>query len=308
MTAGESIVVVGDTFVDLICRVPRVPAAGGAVLGSTLSPTGGGAGGNMAVTAALLGLDVVFVTAVGDDDYGRLAVEEYRTVGIDCGRIAVREGVPTSAAILLIDRAAERTIIGCADGAAGDYLLVEDLAATVAAPPDHLLLSGLMMSAETTGRTLVALAAALPAGTTLYFDPNPRLQPQDVTDEIRERYQAVATRADVLLAGDDELEMLGLARRPGQVLVRKAGAAGSTVVTDAGSVHIPAHQVAVVNSTGAGDAYAAAYVAATVRGAGPPEAARLASAAGALAVMSPGSRSDFDWQAVVSAAGEERMQ
>lgn len=305
MAGHEELVIVGDTFVDLVCRVPAVPATGGAVLGSRLEGTGGGSGGNMAVTAAHLGLGVHLITVVGDDDHGKLALAEYRDAGIDCSGVAVRTGVPTSAAIILIDARAERTIIGCSNGAAADLMTDSDLAATLSAPPAHLLLSGLMMSAESTGRACVEFARSLPATTRLYFDPNPRLQPEEITDEIRGRYRALVARADVVLAGDDELELLGFQRQPGQILVRKQGSAGSVVETDAGSTHIPAHTVDVVNSTGAGDAFAAAYVAATIRGRDPVAAARLATAAGALAVTSPGSRGDFDWETVVRAAGEE---
>ncbi len=65
------VVVFGSSNTDMTVRVPRLPAPGQTILGSTFSITPGGKGANQAVAARRAGAEVVFVTAVGDDDLGQ---------------------------------------------------------------------------------------------------------------------------------------------------------------------------------------------------------------------------------------------
>ncbi|HEY3408107.1 MAG TPA: PfkB family carbohydrate kinase, partial [Propionicimonas sp.] len=95
-----------------------------------------------------------------------------------------------------------------------------------------------------------------------------------------------------------------LKRQPGQVLVRKGGIAGSWIVTDEGTTHIPALAMDVVNATGAGDAYAATFVAARLYGYDIQEAGELATVGGGLAVTYPSAQAAFTWRDVLSSHHE----
>ncbi len=75
------VVVFGSSNTDMTVRVPRLPAPGETVLGSTFATTPGGKGANQAVAARRAGAEVVFVTAVGDDALGRQALDGYRAKG-----------------------------------------------------------------------------------------------------------------------------------------------------------------------------------------------------------------------------------
>jgi ribokinase len=66
-----SIVVIGSINMDLVCRTPRLPAAGETVIGDALATIPGGKGANQAVAAARLGGEAHLVGRVGDDDFGR---------------------------------------------------------------------------------------------------------------------------------------------------------------------------------------------------------------------------------------------
>src|SRR5215472_6223714 len=77
------LLVIGSSNTDMTVRLPRLPAAGQTVLGGSFLSGPGGKGANQAVAAARAGAEVVFVTAVGDDPFGRQAVETYRAEGID---------------------------------------------------------------------------------------------------------------------------------------------------------------------------------------------------------------------------------
>jgi sugar/nucleoside kinase (ribokinase family) len=297
---GPQVLVFGDTFVDMTTHVTAIPELGSASWGTQLVPTPGGSGANMAVTLAHLDCEVRFITCVGDDEAGRFALEVYRSAGIDTTHVAVRHGIATSTCVIMVDKNSERTILVPAQGTASDHLVASDLPRP-GVEPVTLLLSGLAIPADDTGRSAEALVAGLPEGSVLYFDPNLRLSPGAVTRPIRERYQKIARRADVLLAGDGEIDVLELRRRPGQVLVRKSGVAGSEITTDERTIHLPARVVDVVNATGAGDAYAATFVAARLRGHSIEESGALATIGGGLAVTYPSAQADFTWRDVLNA-------
>ena len=75
------VVVFGSSNTDMTVRVPGLPAPGQTILGSTFSTTPGGKGANQAVAARRAGAEVVFVTAVGNDDLGKRSLELYEREG-----------------------------------------------------------------------------------------------------------------------------------------------------------------------------------------------------------------------------------
>src|SRR5438128_1330172 len=77
------VLVLGSSNTDLTVRLPRLPTPGQTVLGGSLQTGPGGKGANQAVAAARARAEVVFVTALGDDPFGRQALDAYRHEGID---------------------------------------------------------------------------------------------------------------------------------------------------------------------------------------------------------------------------------
>ena len=86
---GPGCVVVGSSNTDMTVRLPTLPAAGQTVLGEAFAISPGGKGANQAVAARRAGAEVVFVTAVGDDDLGRQCAGAYRREGIDVGHVRI---------------------------------------------------------------------------------------------------------------------------------------------------------------------------------------------------------------------------
>src|SRR5919112_1207657 len=76
------VVVLGSTNTDMILRLPELPAPGQTRLGGTFATNPGGKGANQALAARRAGAEVVFLTAVGDDEQGRRALERYRGEGM----------------------------------------------------------------------------------------------------------------------------------------------------------------------------------------------------------------------------------
>lgn len=297
----ESAAVVGDVFIDLVTRVEMVPVAGSGMWGTPLVASGGGCGGNMAAALAHLGVATRFLTVVGDDDYGTLAIDQLAAAGVDTSTVIVDPQAASGVVVILIDAQGERTIIPCALGAAYEKLTIEHVDALLADPPRHLLLTGVALPADPTGLSYLHLVRNIPAGTTLYFDPNLRQPAETVTEELAERFREVSRLADVVLIGETEMAALGITRRDGQIFIAKAGDQGSTLTDSHGVVTtIAAHRVPVADTTGAGDAFAAGFVAARARGHAPEDSARFAAIAGALAVQTLGARVPTTWDQITT--------
>ncbi len=99
----SKVVVVGSTNTDLTVRVPRIPAPGETALGREFRMTAGGKGANQAVAAARAGARVVFVTALGTDDFGQRALENLAREGIDIEFRQARRRCPSGVALIVVD-------------------------------------------------------------------------------------------------------------------------------------------------------------------------------------------------------------
>ena len=255
------LVVLGDLMVDVVARIAG-PLAHGSDTAAQISVQGGGSAANTAAWAASIGTDVVLVCRVGDDDLGRAALP---TVDIHS---AVDREKPTGTCVVLVEPGGERTMLpdpGANDGPLpeiplGDHLHVVGYA---------LLRDGPRASA------LAAIERARAAGMTVSVDPSSwaLLRPGAIPD------------VDLLLPNEREAELLD-----GGEMVVKLGADGARW----GAVHVPAEPVAVVDTTGAGDAFAAGFLTARLRGAGPREALEEGCRVAARAVAQVGARPEYD--------------
>jgi len=285
VTAAE-VVVVGSLNDDVLVQVDRLPAPGETVTGGRLTRAPGGKGANAAVAAARLGARTSLVGAVGDDREGELARASLRGAGVDDGAVVVVAGTPTGVAAIMVDARGEN-VIAVASGA-NDELTPEAVRAGLErlARPDSLVLANLEIP-----DTAIAAAAAhcRAAGLRFVLDPAP----------ARPLAPGVLAACTVLTPNRGELEALG--RTPEELLRAGADAVAVTLGGDGVELHVPgarprrrpAPRVQAVDTTGAGDAFAAALAVALARGRELGDAVALASAAGALATRAVGGRTSL---------------
>jgi ribokinase len=299
------VVIVGSVNVDLVMRVPALPAPGQTVLGGTLARADGGKGANQAVAAARAGADVHFVGAVGradgDDSLAALAAE-----GVDVSAVA-RLAEPTGHAFVLVDAGGENQI-AVASGANARLS-----AARVQAALGSLRLAArdvVVLSFEVPAAALRAASrAAAGAGSQLVVNPAPaRLRSVDVlagaiaTPNVHE----LAALAGGLpgAAAEPGAAASALARRTGGVVIVTLGPDGA-LVADAGHggapLHVQGHRVAVRDTTGAGDTFTGVLAASLAAGLPLAACARRAVAASALAVTGDGARAAMPSKAAVDA-------
>lgn len=237
-----SVVVVGDALLDVLA-VPSQPMRPGADVPAAVRVAPGGQGANLAVRLARRGVPVQLVCALGDDAAGRLLRE---TLAADGVQVRPVEAVATGAVIVLIDAAGERTMLSQR----------VPLAARVAEEPprmgDWVIVSGYLLleaGAERVATGVHRLA------------PRRMLVGCAVPDGSIDEWQraALALDPDVVVVNRDEADRVPLLRGDRLVVTEPDGAtavigeARATVVTPAGP---PA-----TDTTGAGDAFAAAFLA-----------------------------------------------
>ncbi|MDG4759380.1 carbohydrate kinase family protein [Micromonospora sp. WMMD710] len=296
MTRAARVVVVGDLLTDVVA-VLAGPLAAGSDTSAEISFGGGGQAANTAAWIAAQGVPVTLVGAVGDDEAGRERVAELDRAGVDCAVQRV-EDAPTGTVIVLAGDG-ERTMV--TQRGANLRLSAEHVEAALAAAPDagHLHLSAYtLLDAGSRGAGLRALAAARERGLTTSVDaasaaPLRRVGPAAFLAWVRD--------VDLLLVNADEATVLAGGLDPaaqGRALsatarrvVVKRGAAGAVWVDRGAVVSVAAvRRVAVVDVTGAGDAFAAGLLTAWLAGATPTAAMGRATDLGALAVSTAGAR------------------
>ncbi|PPB48202.1 ribokinase [Arthrobacter pityocampae] len=292
MSAGSGIVVVGSINADLVVTADRHPRPGETVAGRSMTVLPGGKGANQAVAAALLGAEVALVGAVGADAYADVALSLLTTAGVDLRAVRRTDGA-TGLAVIQVAGDGENTIVVLPGANAG---MTPDL---VAASAGTIRAAGVVVVQGELPADTTAAAVRLATGRVIV-----NLAPVIALD------RAALLRADPLVVNEHEgalvLERFGhpvAADHPGVVegllglgfasVVMTLGGAGA-LVADGGGLHrVPAPQVAVVDTTGAGDAFVGALAARLVTGEPLDDAVRYAVRVGSYAVRRPGAQPSY---------------
>jgi 2-dehydro-3-deoxygluconokinase len=280
------------------CLVALVAAAPGPLAETTLFERHiAGAEANMAVGLARLGHRVAYIGRVGGDGFGTAIVRKLRGEGVKVGGLIVDDAAPTGMMIR------ERRGLGSAHvlyyraGSAGSRLGPADVdaAAHLFEGARWLHLTGITPALSPTARAAVerAIVLAREARLTISLDLNLRRKLWSDA-EAALVLRDLATRVDVVMGDEDEVRVVTGSTASGDALVRALGASTSIVklgpdgaaAADANhTVRVDAVAVAnVVDPVGAGDAFAAGYIAATLEGKPLDEALRVANACGAAAL------------------------
>ena len=107
----KKIIVVGSINTDLVIKAPYMPQTGETLTGSGFFTAHGGKGANQAVAAARLGGNVVMCGCVGNDDFGKSAIDSLKADGVDVSHVKVVDGVPTGTAIIIVENGDNRIIL-----------------------------------------------------------------------------------------------------------------------------------------------------------------------------------------------------
>ena len=290
------VVVLGSSGYDLTIRLPRLPRPGETLLGGELHRGPGGKGANAAIAARRAGADVIFLTAFGDDDFGRSLVGHDRREGLDLRFSRTIDASSNQVALIFVGDDGSN-LIGVAPGASS-ALSPEDIDALPdeAFPAGGVLLACLEIPVPTVAR---GLARAKAGGMTTVLNPAPAdlaILDGDLMRHVD--YLTPNQEEATVLSGlpattvEQAVEAARALRDRGDCgVIVTLGDRGCLVLgLEWGQNLVPAPEIEAVDTVGAGDAFNGAFAVALAEGRPVLDAAVFACAAGSLAVTRPGAQ------------------
>lgn len=267
MTASAPVLQVltfGDLFTDVVAQL-RGDLRYADDVAARITTHGGGAAANTAAWLASLGVQAGFIGRVGDDVWGRAAVEVLEAAGVAV-HAGADSGLATGTCVVLVDSHGERSMV--TDPGASAQIPVGDLPLDRFVAGAHLHVSGFSLVHDGSREAaLTALRLAGEHGMTRSFDPGA----VSVIETIgAERLRGWVRGVDLLLPNEDEALRLAGLDDPEDAAVSLVDGLGAVVVklgedgalwTDGSStVRGEAETVPVLDTTGAGDAFAAGFL------------------------------------------------
>ena len=289
------ILVVGDLILDQVIKINHLPRGEDVQLASQRELIVGGAA-NFAIMCRRLGLNTGILDAVGGDSFGRFVLDILQRKGIETSQIHVKERVTKSTLVLVTERG-EKSFIGLI----GDYtalLSPNDVKPEVIEKAEGIYISGYSLGLkEFSSEGEAALKSANLArglGKKIFFDPGPLapLIKRDLMIELMKYSTAVMlnlTEARAITGSKDPVKSVrDLHRLGARIVALKLGGNGCIISDGEHLVREAGIKVAVVDPTGAGDAFNAGIVYGVLRGLSPKLTIRLANAIGAFSTTKLG--------------------
>lgn len=286
-----SVAILGVFVADAAYRATRQPSMGETILGSSFALGPGGKGSNQAVAAARCHAQVSFITRLGQDAFAQMALDMYSSEGINAHIEQIADSYTGSAYIFIDDKTGDNAIIVCPGAAMTITPAFIDTARSVIESAD-VFVTQLEQPLDAAKH---ALGIARNAGVTTILNTAPaECVPDDVfklCDYVTPNETEVEAYTGVSVVSIEDAKKAGdvlLAKGVGTALIT-LGEKGVLLHSAKQSVHIPAFNAgAVVETTGAGDAFNGGFAAALAQNQHPEQAARFACAVAGLSVTRAG--------------------
>lgn len=284
MQSSKPVVIVGSYCKGLFTRGKRLPVSGETVIHDEYFEGPGGKGSNQAMAAAKLGADCRFIAKLGDDTWGREAIDMYRKAGIDTASVVTDASIHTGMGFILID-AQGHNQIATVPGANNRLEEADIDAAIPIIEAAGILGFQLEMRLDIVD---YAIRKGRELGVTTFLDPAPAVHLSDDllahVDIIKpnETEASFITGVEVTDLESSFRAAIWLRERGVGTVIITLGAEGSVLVTSSVQQHYPAPVVSAIDTTGAGDIFSGAFLAEYSAGRDLPEAIEFASQAAAL--------------------------
>lgn len=291
----KRIVCLGILVADVVGRpVQSVPDPGRLVLVEEMGLYTGGCAVNSASALAILGLPVEVIGKVGADPFGEFIVNALQQRGVGAQGVKRDSETGTSATMVMVDSEGERRFVHYIG--ANARLTLDDIELETVRTAGILHLAGSLVLPGIDGEpTAWLLQEVRTAGVVTFLDTV-----WDDTGRWMKMLALCLPHLDYFIPSLPEAQAITGREEPVHVaralldrgvvtVALKMGADGCLVATQGGEMfHLPAYQVEVVDATGAGDAFAAGFIAGVWYGWSLEKTAHLANAIGALCVTGMG--------------------
>jgi len=289
------ILVVGSSNTDMVIKTTNFPAPGETILGGRFLMNAGGKGANQAVAAARLGGLVTFVGKIGDDIFGKQAVQQLEDEGINVDFIAVDPENPSGVAMITVDRHAENSIVvapgsnGTLSPADFDKALPELIASEFVLMQLEIPVATVeYISGKAAGMNKKVILNPAPAAVlsdellkNLYLI-TPNETEAELLTGIKVTNQESAQKAAILLQ-----------EKGVEIVIITMGSAGAFLLEKGKSSLIKAPKVDAVDTTAAGDTFNGALVVALSEGKTIHDAVAFANQAASISVTRIGAQSSI---------------
>ena len=310
MAAGGNVLTVGSVNMDLVARVPRLPVWGECLMGEGFQMIPGGKGANQALGAARAGAQSALLGRVGGDIFGAELREGLRLEGVDVTHLIADPEAPNGVALILLKPEGDNCIVVA--GGANMRCAPEDVErARYLFEAAAIVLIQLEVTLSAVRR---ALSLATECGVPVFLDPAPG--PNFVPDLIQGAFIAAPNESEAQTITGIDCSSAAGAARAARRLVAMGATNGIVKLGDRGLVwsdgdrlrRLPAFAVAPVDTTAAGDAFAAGFAVAFSEGREIAEALIFASATAAIAVTRMGAQPSMPRREEIDAFLAQREQ
>jgi len=295
---GAKILIVGSSNTDMVIKTNNFPAPGETILGGRFLMNAGGKGANQAVAAARLGGMVTFVGKIGDDIFGKQAVQQLEDEGINVDYVAVDPENPSGVALITVDRKGENSIV-VAPGSNGTLSASDFDKAIAELENSEFVLMQLEIPIPTVGH-IARLAAQNHKKVVL--NPAPAAV---LSDELLKNLYVITpneTEAELLtgIKVTDEQSALKAAsvlhQKGVEIVIITLGASGAFLLANGKSEIIAAPKVEAIDTTAAGDTFSGALVVALSEGKTIQESIAFANKAASISVTRIGAQSSVPFR------------
>lgn len=295
---AKKIIVIGSTNMDMVVKTDHIPVPGETVLSGSFFMNPGGKGANQAVAVARLGGEVIFVSKLGNDIFGKQFSRLFSDEGIDTTYILSDEDAPSGVALITVDSAGENSIV-VASGA-NAYLNPEDIEAAQAeiAKAGFVLLQ-LEIPMDTV-HFVVNYAAS--KGIRVILNPAPA---NTLTPELLEKIDILTpNKTEAGMISGVSVTSLESAKKAAKAICAKGvknvvvtmGPLGAVICQEGKCSVVAAQQVETVDTTAAGDVFNGALSVALSEGKDLEDAVKFACEAAALSVTRLGAQSSIPYR------------
>ncbi len=295
---SKKIIVIGSSNMDMVIKTDHIPVPGETVLSGSFFMNPGGKGANQAVAVARLGGDVIFVSKLGDDIFGKQFRQLFKEEGIDTSFLLTDNDLPSGVALITVDKDGENSIV-VASGANAS-LHTEDISdALQAIASSGFLLLQLEIPMDTVHH---AAAYASSKGVKVILNPAPaNVLPAGLlrqTDILTPNKTEASMIAGIQVTDiESAKEAAGVICSMGvKNVIVTMGPLGA-VICESGKCSVAeAPKVLALDTTAAGDVFNGALAVALSEGKNMAAAVHFACDAAAISVTRPGAQASIPYR------------
>ena len=286
----NQITVVGSYNVGLFLKGESIPKVGQTLIGDTFTEGGGGKGSNQALAAGKLGAKALFVGCIGNDSYGRFALDLYKSMGVCSEYIRVDETIHSGISVIFIDKDGNNSIMVVPG--ANFHLSEKDIDNAYSAMCNSAIV-GFQLENELSVVSY-GIKKAKEDGAKVLLDPAPA---RELPDElykyisiIKPNEHEATTLSGIEVTDKESAEKAGkwFIGKGVETAIITLGDKGAVLVEKERSAFFPSRKVNAVDTTGAGDCFSGALMAALAEGKSIDEAIEFAHIAASISVTALG--------------------